>query len=226
MNDLDIIILCGGKSGSTTLYDTMKYYKYKCIKVHGELDFIKQFNYNGLFKTIDYSSKHKELFIIDSYRTPIERSISSFFENIHIYVPDYRYLSIDSLIDIFNERFINNENYNSIDLVMEHYNIPKFKKFDFSKGYIMKKHNNIVFVKLLFKDISNWDIILSKIFCRHIVIFPNNLSDSKEYYDIYKKFKSRYKLPLSYIKILEKDEDFEIYNEISVDSYIKKFNII
>lgn len=225
MDDLDVIILCGGKCGSTTLYNTMKYYKYRCIKVHNRLDFIKQFKYDGLYKTIDLSSKNKELFIIDSYRTPIERSISSYFENINKHTPNYKQISTNELISIFNQKFLNKEKYNSINDVMEYYDIPLFEKFDFKKGYVMKKHNNIIFIKILFKDIHRWGDILSKIFCSYITIFPANISHEKEYYNIYQKFKQKYTLPSNYKQLLKNDTDFNIYNQDSIDCYLKKFKI-
>ena len=78
MNNLDCIVLCGGKCGSTTLYNTLKN-NYKTIKVHNKLDFINQYKYDGLINSIKLSSKNKTLYIIDSYRAPIERKISSFF---------------------------------------------------------------------------------------------------------------------------------------------------
>ena len=46
-------------------------------------DFEKQFSYDGLIDLINRSSENKKLYIIDSYRTPIERKISSFFQNIN-----------------------------------------------------------------------------------------------------------------------------------------------
>lgn len=87
---IDVICLTGGKCASTTLQTTLQQTGYKCIKVHGKEDFEKQFKYDKLIDLINRSSANKQLFIIDSYRTPIERKISSFFENLHHHVPTYK----------------------------------------------------------------------------------------------------------------------------------------
>jgi hypothetical protein len=48
------------------------------------------------------------------------------------------------------------EEYNSINEVLEHYDIQLFDTFDFDKRYNIVKKDNKVFVKILFKDIENW----------------------------------------------------------------------
>ena len=55
------------------------------------------------------------------------------------------------------------EEYHSINSVLTHYNIPLFKKFDFKNKYIICEKNNKVFIKILYKDIHDWNNILSKI---------------------------------------------------------------
>ena len=62
-----------------TLLKTFQQAGFKAIKTHNRNCFINQFGYDGLNELIQTSSKNKKLFIIDSYRTPIERKISSFF---------------------------------------------------------------------------------------------------------------------------------------------------
>ena len=74
--EMDVICLTGGKCGSTTLRTTFIQNGYKCIKAHSKSDFEHQFKYDGLIDLIKRSSDNKQLFIIYSYRTPIERKIS------------------------------------------------------------------------------------------------------------------------------------------------------
>ena len=100
--NIDVLIMCGGKCGSSTLYISLKTAGYKCLKIHSTQDYIQQFGSDNLYKTINLSSAKKKLFIIDSYRTPIERKISPFFQNIHINIPNYKSLSMQQLIHIFN----------------------------------------------------------------------------------------------------------------------------
>ena len=105
-HNIDILVMCGGKCGSSTLYSSFKNSGFKCLKIHSKYDYILQFKSDSLYDTINLSSKCKKLFIIDSYRTPIERKISSFFQNIHTFVPNYEYLSIQKLIHIFNLKYL------------------------------------------------------------------------------------------------------------------------
>lgn len=226
--EVDVICLTGGKSGSTTLFNTFQNNGYKCIKIHNKEDFKLQFGYDGLIDLIDRSQRNKELFIIDAYRTPIERKISSFFENIHIEVPSYKDKSCEELIDFFNTRYLNTiEEYHSINPIMEKYGVELFDTFDYEKKYVIKKKGNLIFIKLLFSNINNWGENLSEIFNKKITINSENKSSNKEYYSIYNKFKLMYKTTKFYINnILKNDKEFKIFNtpeqqDIYINKYLK-----
>ena len=211
---VDIICLTGGKCGSTTLKNTFIRNGYKCIKAHNEQCFKRQFKYDGLIDLINRSSSNKKLYLIDSYRTPIERKISSFFENISVYVPNYVNKSCGELIDIFNNKYLNNlEEDHSINPIIKKYGLDPFDTFDFKKKYVIKKKGNLVFIKILFSDIKQWGEILSKIFNKKIVLHNGNLSKHKVYNPIYNQFKKYYKIKKSYINnILKNDKEFRIFN--------------
>lgn len=224
--EVDIICLTGGKCGSTTLNQTFTKHGYKSIKIHNKTDFIKQFKYDGLIDLINRSSLNKELYLIDSYRTPFERKMSSFFENIHKNVPDYKNKSCDQLINIFNTQYLNRiEEYHSINPIMKEYGVEPFDTFDFKKRYIIKKKGNLVFIKILFSDINNWNVILSEIFNKKIVLHSINISSKKIYSWIYNEFKIKYKTSNSYINnILKNDIEFKIFNTLEDQNiYINKF---
>jgi len=226
IHNINVLIMCGGKCGSSTLYSSLKNSDFKCLKIHSKDDYILQFKSDSLYDTINLSSKNKKIFIIDSYRTPIERKISSFFQNIHIHVPNYKTLTIQKLIHIFNLKFLNKiEEYHSINSVLTHYNIPLFKKFDFKNKYIICEKNNKVFIKILYKDIHDWNNILSKILNKKINIVNDNLSKNKDYSDIYNRFKKKYIVPKSYLQYLKKnDNEFKIYNTKEEQvAYIQKW---
>tara|TARA_Y200000002_G_C22678985_1_gene663223 strand:+ start:1035 stop:1733 length:699 start_codon:yes stop_codon:yes gene_type:complete len=212
--NIDVLIMCGGKCGSSTLLKTLENNGYKCIKVHSIEDYNNQFQSNKLFDTINISCKKKKFYIIDSYRTPIERKISSFFENIDVHVPRWRYLSIINLIMIFNKNFLYPlEEYHSIDEVLNHYKLPIFKTFNFDKKYNIIHKNNKFFIKILHKDIDNWSLILSKIFKKNINISNENLSKNKNYKHLYEKFKFFYRVPRHYLDyMINYDIEFKIYN--------------
>ena len=212
--NIDVLIMCGGKCGSSTLYISLKSAGYKCLKIHSTQDYIQQFGSDNLYKTINLSSAKKKLFIIDSYRTPIERKISSFFQNIHINIPNYKSLTMQQLIHIFNLKYLHDiEEYHSINEILNHYNIPLFKEFNFKRGFNIKIVKNKIFIKLLYKDIDIWNKILSKIFNKNIIIKNDNLSKNKDYIQIYNRFKEKYIVPKNYLIILKKfDKEFRIYN--------------
>ena len=224
--EMDVICLTGGKCGSTTLYNTLKENGFECIKVHNKSSFEIQFKYDGLIDLINRSSENKKLYIIDSYRTPIERKISSFFQNIGKHVPSYKNKRCEELIDIFNTKYLDIlEEYHSINPIMEEYGVEPFNTFDFKKKYVIKKEGNLIFIKLLFSNISNWGDNLSEIFNKKIIIYKSNLSKNKECYPIYNKFKLMYKTKKSYINNIRKnDKQFRIFNtQEQQDIYINKY---
>ena len=219
MNDLDCIVLCGGKCGSSTLTTTMRHNGYKTIKVHNEQDFITQFKYNGLEASINASSSSKPLIIIDSYRTPLERKISSMFHNLNVHMGKTN-ATYKEIVEVFNTRLINNiENYDSMDCILKKMN-ALFKNFDFERGYSVKKIGNITFIKLLFKNISIWDVQLSNILNKQITIKTSNISKNKPYTKLYETFKQNYKVPLIELEIMCKTGSFKLYNsELEQQSY-------
>ena len=81
LNNLDVIVFCGGKCGSSTLHKTFLNNNFITTKTHCNYNFMclcNQFNKDKnktIFDVIDYNKKRKNLYIIDSYRTPIERKI-------------------------------------------------------------------------------------------------------------------------------------------------------
>lgn len=100
--NLEILIFCGGKCGGTTLSKTLDLNGYNILHKHGfncyglyRNKFRNEFemNYNNNFE--DYIKNFKDdLIIIVSYRTPIERKISSFFQNISVNCPNYKSMEI------------------------------------------------------------------------------------------------------------------------------------
>jgi len=217
----NVYVLCSGKSGSTTLYDTFINNNYDCIKVHTNNEFINK-NYT-IFESIELSKMvYDMIYIIDSYRDPIERKISSFFQNIHETIPNYKNHSIESLMNDFNNIFLKNiEEYHSLHEILLHYNIPIYNNFIKKKEYIIYKFQNIIFIKLKFKYIDNWNNILSNIFNKNINIYKSNISHDKEYNQLYTEFKKIYKIPKSYLlHNLLYDSEFIFFNsKQEIDEY-------
>jgi len=226
----NVFVFCGGKCGGTTLSETFNKNDYKALHLHS-------FNCNGfnnpntditnIYDILENSCKNYEtVYIIDSYRTPIERKFSSFFEGINTHLPNYKNLPIKEIIDFFNENLLNKiEDYHPMNDILSYYNMTPFKEFNFETGYNLCKKNNILFIKILFKDINIWDTILSEILKKNLSIHPKNLTSSKEINNLYEEFKKNYKIPKIYIENeLTKDSQFQIYNtKIQQDDYIKKW---
>jgi hypothetical protein len=228
-NTFDVICLTGGKCGSTTLNATFKKNGYNSTKIHNIYDYKLQFGDDNLIKFINNSASNKTLYLIDSYRTPIERKISSFFQNINKHIPDYKNKTCEELIDTFNTSYLNHiEEYHSINPIMREYGLEPFDTFDFKKKYVLIEKGNLVFIKILFSDINEWSDILSEIFNKKIILEPSNISFKKDYFSIYSEFKSKYTTTKYYLEhILKYDREFTIFNTPEQQQkYIEKWSNI
>ena len=239
----DVFIFCGGKCGGTTLANTFHLNNYKTCHLHsftcvGNFEYYKintednkiknkLKNKNSFFEILEESSKEKKVYIIDSYRNPIERKISSFFQNIHNHLPDYERCGINRIINVFNRDFLNKlDEYHPIDDILKHYQIEKPKTFNYDKGYELIEFDNKIFIKILFKDIDKWDIILSEIFCKEISLQSTNLTKNKPINNLYTKFLKFYKVPKYYLENLINDKQFTYYNtKEQQKDYVNKWSL-
>ena len=221
LNDLDVLVYCGGKCGSSTLHTTFKNNGYKSYKIHDNsyfkylCDRFKKDTDKTIFDVIDFSIQQgKPIYIIDSYRTPIERKISSFFQNIGKYISNYSEKPVEEIINIFNKKFLYKlEDYESIDEVIKHYGLDTFTDFDFKNKYNIVKKDNIIFIKIRLNDINEWSDILSTIFEKKIVMSNENLTSNKQTNKLYNEFKENYRVPEKYLnENLLNDSNFLIYN--------------
>ena len=201
MEKYDIIICCGGKCGSTTLLKTFTNNGLITIHTHGS--FVND-SIDSIIKLIDIQEKDK-IYIFDSYRTPIERHISAFFQNIEFNIlKPFDKINVDMLIYWYNKYFIDCDNYHPLDE-----SIPIFNDYtmDYDNEYIKKKIYNddkeIIYIKLRFKSIHLWDKILSEILNKEIIIYPDNISESKYYAKLYKEFKRKYLVPIDYLNKIQ-----------------------
>jgi len=227
LKDISIFVYCGGKSGSKTLWKSLK----NSLHVHSNADFqLTRLDEDEreltIFDVIKYNMETKKrILIVDSYRTPIERKISAFFHHIETILPNYKEESMQTIINKFNSVLQNIEEYQSIDEVFQYFNVPSFKSFDFPKKYNLKTHENITFVKIRFQEISEWSNILSTLFNTKVTINNHNLTEKKEINLLYNEFKNVYKIPKSYLSNqLVKDSAFKIYNSKKEQAkYIEKW---
>jgi hypothetical protein len=195
----DVIIFSGGKTGGSTLHNTFLHDWINCRPIHLHRDkFFKdaQLIGNRPFKQTDnpksiFDLVKEEAYFIDVYRNPIDRKISSYFQNLEHNRREFKVpknLTIDEEVDFFQMNVFHNiENYESISEVMKHYGVEGV--MDYREDYWIKRRDNLIFIKLKFDKISKWNEILSDIFGRKIEIKNANLSSEKEYYKTYKLFK-------------------------------------
>ena len=227
MDEYDIFVYCGGKCGSKTIQKSFENNGYKTCHLHNNYYWMNNLkNSIPIFDIIDRISKEKKIYIIDCYRRPIERGISGFFQNISNRLPNYDTLTVHEIINWFNnnQEFMR-ENYHPINEILEHYNLPLFEKFDFNKRYNIIEKDNKVFIKILFSDIDKWETIFSEIIGNKITISSDNLTESKNTYNLYNEFKKYYVPPIDYVDFIATyDREFFIYNtQKEQEEYIEKW---
>lgn len=220
LQNIQCFVICGGKCGSSTLYQTLKMNGLKTLHAHSDDEFRQRFSRRVSFSLYDvlrynyikYPSR--TLYIIDSYRTPIERRISSFFQNIDAHTR-IKNPSVETCLEIFDTQdfLYRLETYHSINDVLSHFGLPLFSEFDFHKKWVEQvAFDRVRFLKIRFNDISHWESILSEIFQRSIVLKNENISSDKQYSMLYTSFKAKYRVPQSFLSsISTQDSEWDVF---------------
>lgn len=214
-----IFIYTPPKVGSTTLVTSLRVSlgkSFNTIHIHDEimlsvLTGIKDVKINDVLNYL--SKKGKNVYVIDVYRTPIERKMSEFFEKISPYhfnntAKNISGYSMKRIIDRFNKLFPHIENG---DHYFEEYEIKEPILFDFNKKYTIQEINNIKYIKLRLSDSHLWGSILSNIFQSEVVIINDYKTEDKDIGNLYKKFKYEYKLPGNYFELIKNNKYFNFY---------------
>lgn len=214
--NFNVYVYCSGKSGSMTLYQTFLQNGFYPLHVHGEQYYTEHIPESvlnsNLFDVIEQSMKNNDhIYIIDAYRTPFERKISSFFQTYHGDLSNSEE-NIALIFEQLDNKIKDLENYNAIDEIMNYFKLPLFDSFDFNKRYNLIQYKNATFIKLLFADIKHWDYILSEIIGKKIKLYADNISDEKQYQLIYKIVKESYRIPAFMIDFIKNNKAFQIYN--------------
>ena len=214
-----VFIYTPPKVGSTTLVTSLRISlgkNYNIIHIHDEimlnvLTKIHGVKINDLIKYL--SNIGKNVYVIDIYRTPIERKMSEFFEKITAYhfnnsANNIKNYSMKRIADRFNKIFPHIENG---DHYFDNYGIETPILFDFEKKYTIQEINNIKYIKMRLCDSELWSSILSKIFKSEIVIINDYKTEDKDIGDLYKRFKQEYRLPINYIDLIKNNKYFNFY---------------
>jgi hypothetical protein len=224
-----IFVYTPPKVGSTTLVTSLRISlgkSYNIIHIHDEimlnvLTGINDVKINDIIHFL--SSQGKNIYVIDVYRTPIERKMSEFFEKISPYhfnntTENISNYSIKRISDRFNKLFPHIENG---DHYFDKYGITEPISFDFEKKYTIQLFNNIKYIKLRLCDANLWENIISNIFQSHIVIIHDYKTEDKGIGTLYNRFKSEYKIPSNYIDSIKNDKYFNFYyNESERNNYL------
>ena len=196
------------KVGSTSLVSSLRIFLSNIadiIHIHDEamLNILGHIYDVTVNEIIEYNrTLGRNIVVIDSYRCPIERKISMFFEKIGCYhfnnadenVNNY---NIANVIKRFNNICVhlgNNDNF------IDTYNIPLPEKFDTDAMHLEIDYNGIKYIKLRLCDSSHWGAILTKILGHKIVIMRDYEGSKKATKTLYAKFKQKYMIPINILE--------------------------
>jgi hypothetical protein len=215
-----IFIYTPPKVGSTTLVTSLRVSlgrSYNVIHIHDDimLTVVTGFNDITVNDIINFlANQGKKIFVIDVYRTPIERKISEFFEKIspyHFNNTEYNIskYSVKRITDRFNKLFPHlavGEHY------FDKYNINELIiPFDFNKKYTVQEINKIKYVKLRLCDSKIWGELLSNILKTEIVLINDYQTETKQIGELYQIFKNEYRLPSNYFNLIKECKYLNFY---------------
>jgi hypothetical protein len=223
------------KVGSTSIVSSLRLYaidKIQVIHVHDEtmLKMLGNIQNVSIQDIIDYNKiqLQKDVYVINVYRSPIERKISAFFEKIGSFHfnntdenidtnPNY---TINRIITRFNNIFThiaNGDHY--LDLYINNisnniFNNDKNKFcFNHTNNYILDSdRNGVKYITLRLKDAStHWNDILSTMFDTQIKVIPDYESKNKAFAKLYKEFKNVYQIPSNYLQDIQLNDKYFLY---------------
>ena len=189
-----ILIFQYGKVGSTSIRQSDSNSKFcKNIQKTYEENFIQTHSH---IVAKDVLSKYKNILVINIVRLPIDRNISAFFENIDSHCENYNQLSINEIIQKYDQldRFTVKTTDNWMSDFFKIFNID-IDNFKFDR---INKYNKLRFDSndiLLFR-FEDYKYITSNILPKYN-IFVNkkvNVGSKKHYAELYKTFKETYKI--------------------------------
>ena len=216
------------KVGSTSIVTSLRIFAdniLDVIHIHDEdmlnvLGNIKGITINEIIHYNKYLGK--EVYVIDVYRSPIERKISVFFEK----VGSYHFNNTDKNVNNYNIQKII-KRFNKIfpyialgDHFIDKYGIPVPSKFDINKKCLLIDCDGIKYIKLRLKDSKIWSTILGNIFKINMVIVKDYESSNKPTGQLYEQFKENYKIPTNllkqvinckYLKYYYSEEEIKLY---------------
>jgi hypothetical protein len=218
-----ILIFQYGKVGSSSIRQSdsnsnyysiiQKTYKEKFIQTHTHT------------VAKDILSKYKNILVINIVRLPIDRDISSFFKNIKSQCENYNQISINEIIQKYNQlysMYTYTDNWMSSFFKIFNIDMDTFK-FDKINKYNKLRFNGNDILLFRFEDL---EYIISNILPKYN-IFVNkktNESSKKKYAKLYKTFKETYKInDFGKEKIINSKITNIYYSKEEILEHIKKY---
>ena len=218
-NNKLVFVYSAPKVGSTSIVSSLRLFgidKVNVIHIHDEemlkvLAHITDVTINEIILFNKYLQK--DVYVINIYRSPIERKISTFFEKIG----SYHFNNTDGLVNNYNITKVINR-FNNIfpwidvsDHFIDRYNITIPQSFDHNNKHIILINNDIKYITLRLNDSNEWGRILTNIFGFHICAIKDYESSNKPINHLYNQFKTHYKIPIN------------LLNEVLNDKYLKYY---
>jgi hypothetical protein len=232
-NPTIVFIYTPPKVGSTTLVTSLRISAAKILTVihlHDEvmLEVLTGLHNVTIIDIIKYNAYiGKKVYVIDVYRSPIERKISEFFESL----AHYHFNNIEENINNYNiSRIINR--FNSLfpylsygEYYQDKYEIVLPETFDFEKKYLIQEKDNITYIKLRLKDSNEWDKILQSIFGVDVVIINDYKTENKTICELYRRFKNEYRLPTNLLELINDFKNLNYYyNTEEKEEYLNSWS--
>jgi hypothetical protein len=227
-----IFVYSAPKVGSTSIVSSFRIFaieKLDIIHIHDEemlhvLAKIKDITVNEIILFNKYLGK--EIYVINVYRSPIERKISAFFEKIgsyHFNMDDSEVnkCNVTKVINRFNNIFpwIGNG-----DHFIDKYNIQLPGSFDYINKYLLVMENGIKYITLRLKDSDKWGRILTNIFGFNICTIKDYESSNKPIKELYNNFKLHYKIPINLLNDIINDKYLKYYySQYEINTYYSEW---
>jgi hypothetical protein len=162
-----------------------------------------------LRKAIDQRRPDQAWKIVSLVRDPISRNVSAFFQNIEDYFPNFcdRYdsgqLTLENVVTTFLEKYDHGFVLTWFDReVKDVFGIDVFStSFPQSKGYEIFKGQQVDLLVLRLEDLNrcSQDAFQDFLGIKNFTLQGANLSERKDYKDVYNQFKALITLPNGYI---------------------------
>ena len=229
-----VFVYSAPKVGSTSIVSSLRLFGINqmiIIHIHDEemlkvLAHVSDVSINELILYNKYLGK--DVYVINVYRSPIERKISAFFEKIG----SYHFNNNDENVNTYKlEKVIHR--FNNIfphiavgDHFMDKYNILIPDKFDYNNKYNLITTNGINYITLRLKDSDYWGNILTNIFGLHIKIIKDYESSNKPIKNLYSRFKQEYKIPSNFLEDEINSKYIKYYySEMEIQQYYNEWSL-